>query len=108
MAFRQQIGPPASAKQVQQLLALLEVAGYDDFRSARGPLRLTQRQGLGKFTNAEAVVLIEQLEREAEEPAVDDAVPTASGGVTPRPLRDTPTEVLVAELRRRGWNGTTS
>ncbi len=108
MAFGQQIGPPASGKQVQQLRSLLEAAGYDDFRSARGPLRLTQRQGLGKFTNAEAVVLIDQLEHEAEASAMDDAVLSAPAKATPRPLRDTPTEVLVAELRLRGWESSKS
>ena len=103
MAFRPQDGPPASAKQVQQLRSLLEDAGYSDFRSARGPLGLTQRQGLGKFTNSEAETLIEQLELESDGLDLHDADVTARTNTALRPLRDTPTDVLVAELRLRGW-----
>jgi hypothetical protein len=106
VAFGQLIGSPASAKQVQRLRALLEAAGYDGFRSARGPLRLTQRQGLGKFTNTEAEALIGQLEHETEDPSVDDIEPNAPDLVTPSPLRDTPTDLLITELRRRGWSVT--
>lgn len=104
MAFRPPLGPSASHTQVQQLQALLAAAGYGDFRSARGPFRLTQRQGMGKFTSAEADALIGQLEAAEEEgPAGDDA-PAPRETATPRPLRDTPTELLVAELRTRGWD----
>ncbi len=35
MAFGQQSGPPASSKQVEELLALFEGAGYSSFREAR-------------------------------------------------------------------------
>ena len=105
MAFRQQIGPPASTKQVQQLLALLKEAGHADFRSARGPLGLTQRQGLGKFTQAEADAIIEQLEREAADVEDRDAaVPIAPARVVQRPLQSTSTEQLIAELHHRGWS----
>lgn len=65
MAFGQPSGPPATAKQVQQLLALLQAAGHSDFRDARGPLGFTQRQAAGKFTRDEADAFIEQLEAEA-------------------------------------------
>ena len=106
MTFRPPTGPPATAKQVRQLRALLEDAGYADFRSARGPLGLNQRQGLGKFSNAEAEVLIEQLEREAEDCPPDDAVLSSPAPTTPRPLRDVPTDALVAELQLRGWEAT--
>jgi len=66
---------------------------------------LTQRQAGGKFTRAEAEVLIERL-RDTEE----DGVP-AAGGSVPRPkpsaaeraLRRHTTEELAAELQRRGW-----
>jgi hypothetical protein len=34
MAFGQRSGPPASARQVQELLALLREAGHTDFRDA--------------------------------------------------------------------------
>ena len=66
MAFGQQSGPPATAKQVQQLLSLLQAAGHSDFRDARGPLGFTQRQAAGKFSRDEADAFIETLEAEAE------------------------------------------
>ena len=66
MAFGQQSGTPASARQLKSLLTLLEHAGYTGFRDARGPLGFTQRQGGGKFTGPEAEAFIEQLEGEAE------------------------------------------
>ena len=61
MAFGQQQGPPASARQVQELLVLLQEAGHSDFRDARGPMGFTQRQAAGKFTRTEADALLEQL-----------------------------------------------
>ena len=64
MAFGQQpSGPPASAKQVQQLLSLVRAAGHVDFRDARGALGLTQRQAGGKFSRDEAEVLCELVGR---------------------------------------------
>jgi hypothetical protein len=105
VAFRQQIGHPATVKQVEQLRSLLGDAGYSDFRSARGPLGLSQRQGLGKFTGPEAALLIEQLELDKEQCALDAGAGASDGTATaaPRPLRDTPTDALVAELQLRGW-----
>ena len=91
MAFGQQPGPPASARQVQELLALLREAGYSDFRDARGPMGFNQRQAGGKFTRDEAEALIEQLQE-----AGGDAPPSAA-------LRDVPAQELAAELQRRGW-----
>lgn len=103
MAFRQQIGPAASAKQTQRLLDLFMEAGYDDFRSARGPFGLTQRQGLGKFTHAEAEEMIERLESQAVEVEAPAAVPrTPPRAAARRPLQDASTEELTDELRRRG------
>lgn len=67
MAFGQPTGPPASSGQVRQLLALISAAGYADFREARGPLRLTQRQAGGRFTGDEADALIAQLETEKDD-----------------------------------------
>jgi len=104
VAFRQQVGPAASAKQTQRLLALFMEAGYGDFRTARGPFGLTQRQGLGKFTHAEAEAMIERLESEAVEVEAPTAVTrTPPQAAAQRPLLDASTEELAAELRRRGW-----
>ncbi len=117
MAFGQQSGPPASARQVQQLAALVERAGHSDFRDARGPLGLTQRQAAGKFTRDEADTLIEQLEAQADAEASADVEPsdTAPAPRAPRPvqrdekppvrttLRTVSSEILAAELQRRGW-----
>ena len=69
MAFGQQSGPPAPARQVQELLALLQDAGHVDFRDARGPMGFTQRQAAGKFTRDEATAFIDQLQE--AEPAED-------------------------------------
>jgi len=103
VAFRQPVGPSASASQVRRLQALLEDAGYADFRSARGPLGLTQRQGMGKFTNSEVEVLIDRLQRDAEEADRGELEPPAPKSASERPLRDAPTELLIAELHERGW-----
>jgi alkylation response protein AidB-like acyl-CoA dehydrogenase len=58
MAFGQSAGPPATGKQLQQLLSLLNGAGHSDFRDARGPMGFTQRQAGGKFTRDEADAFI--------------------------------------------------
>lgn len=104
MTFGQQSGPPASAKQVQELLALLQGAGHSGFRDARGPLGFTQRQANGKFTRDEAATFIDSFEGPGPEQAAMAAPrvpppPSASAGV----LRRMPDEHLAAELRRRGW-----
>ena len=62
MAFGQQTGPPASARQVRELLELLKEAGHSDFRDARGPMGFTQRQAGGKFSRDEAAAFIDQLQ----------------------------------------------
>jgi hypothetical protein len=122
MAFGQQSGPPATAKQVNELLALLEAAGHSDFRDARGPLGFTQRQAAGKFTRDEADAFIEQLQTEADNGDASDqrgdaAAPVAAPAPTvqatrqrSRPtstsdsaLRKIPNDQLAAELQRRGW-----
>ena len=101
MAFGQQSGPPASARQVQELLALLQEAGHVDFRDARGPMGFTQRQAGGRFTRDEAAAFIEQL----QEGAVDsgDSPPAAPLTRADQALRQIPAEQLAAELQRRGW-----
>ena len=115
MAFGQPSGPPASAKQVKELLELLNAAGHSDFRDARGPLGFTQRQAGGKFTRDEADEFITRLQEEAEFAAATGTAPEA---VTPssapelRPktkkipsksLAAVPSEDLAAELQSRGW-----
>lgn len=91
MPFGQQPGPSASARQLQELRALLREAGYSDFREARGPMGLNQRQAGGKFTRDEAEALIGQLQG-------------ASGDALSSPaLHDVPAQELAAELQRRGW-----
>jgi hypothetical protein len=117
MAFGQSSGPPATGKQVAELLALVQAAGHTDFRDARGPLGLNQRQAAGKFTRDEADAFITQLQ-DAEHA---EAAPSPSPAVVPRPiakvakvaaarpssteaaLRKVPSEALAAELQRRGW-----
>jgi hypothetical protein len=103
MAFGQQQGPPASAKQVHELLALLRDVGHSDFRDARGPMGFTQRQAGGKFTRTEVDVFLEQL-RDAE-PGSDQLVEVPTWRRYPREevLREITTEHLAVELRRRGW-----
>jgi hypothetical protein len=54
-------GPPASPKQLQYLLSLIQGAGHGGFRDARRPLELTSRQAGGKFTVGEASELIDRL-----------------------------------------------
>ena len=108
MAFGDFKGPPATHGQVKQLTELVESAGHSDFRDARGPLGLTQRQAGGKFTRDEAEALIERLETEQD----TDTAPTNSShtGLIDRreakyvaTLRKTPDDLLAAELQRRGW-----
>lgn len=76
MAFGQSSGPPATGKQVNQLLELLAAAGHSDFRDARGPMGFNQRQAGGKFTRDEADAFIEQLEAEVN----GDGPPSESSG----------------------------
>lgn len=101
MAFGQSSGPPATGKQVRELLDLLATAGHSDFRDARGPMGFTQRQAAGKFTRDEADEFISQLESEA-----DGTVPARSTDPSlagDSSLADVPAEALAAELQRRGW-----
>lgn len=103
MAFGQQSGPPASARQLHELLALLEAAGHAGFRDARGPLGFTQRQGSGKFTRDEAAAFIERLQ-DADAAGVAITVdPTPRQSTAEQLLRHLPAEQLAAELERRGW-----
>jgi hypothetical protein len=103
MAFGQQQGPPATARQVQELLVLLQEAGHSDFRDARGPMGFTQRQAGGKFTRTEAEELLERLQNPETDAAAPMEVPIWRRSVQDDVLGQIPAERLAVELRRRGW-----
>jgi len=103
MAFGQQSGPPASTREVKELLSLLQGLGHSDFRDARGPLGLTQRQAAGKFTRDEAAELLERLQLTADDPAPVAARPPITKPTVDPSLRRVPAERLANELTRRGW-----
>ncbi len=97
MPFGQQPGPPASQSQMRELSTLLQETGYSDLRTARGPMGFTQRQAGGRFTRDEAEAFLERL-RNAEPD------PEASAEEADEPaVHHIRTDLLVAELRRRGW-----
>ncbi|HVB05779.1 MAG TPA: hypothetical protein VNF07_05990 [Acidimicrobiales bacterium] len=103
MAFGQQSGPPAPPRVVAELLERVQEAGYADFREARHPLGLNQRQAAGRFTRDEASALLEQLQA-----LEDDAPPTAAppprrGSAAQELLAMVSDKQLAAELERRGW-----
>jgi hypothetical protein len=107
VAFGQQAGPPAPARQVQELLALLKAAGHTDFRDARGPMGFTQRQAAGKFTRDEVGAFIERLQYElgdGDAPVPEERPPGPSSAE--RALRRFGSEQLASELQRRGWTVT--
>lgn len=119
MAFGQASGPAAGHAQLKELQELLGRAGYVDFRSARGPYQLNQKQGAGKFTRDEADDLIARLRDELGDPADDEPSPppepapkatkaSAAAGPAKQPatLRTLPDAVLVGELERRGYTVT--
>ena len=103
MPFGQQSGPPASASQMRELAELLHEAGHTDLRDARGPMGFTQRQAGGKFTRDEAEAFIVRL-RDAGSHG-DGPEPESSPTEEPA-LHHMRTDLLVAELRRRGWTVT--
>jgi hypothetical protein len=106
VAFGQQSGPPASARQIRELLALLNDAGHTDFRDARGPMGFTQRQAAGKFTVKEAEAFIDGLQNAEAGAASPVTDPEASLSPAQRAMRRVPAEQLAAELQRRGWTVT--
>jgi hypothetical protein len=103
MAFGQQSGPPASAKQVRELLDLLKGAGHSDFRDARGPMGFTQRQAAGKFSRDEAAEFIAQLLDAESDGSIAIAAPTWRQSAQEQVLSSLPSDQLAGELRRRGW-----
>ena len=107
MAFGQASGPPATGKQVRELEELLEAAGHDGFRDARGPMGFNQRQAGGKFTRDEAQAFIDQLEQEAhdDEPAPVRTTPAVRLTSAERAVRALSDNELLAEVERRGLTG---
>jgi hypothetical protein len=103
MAFGQQSGPPATARQVRELLGLLNDAGHSDFRDARGPMGFTQRQAGGKFTRDEAEAFIERLQEIEHENGEEASASSPRLSAAEQGLRRMPAERLAAELQRRGW-----
>jgi hypothetical protein len=103
MAFGQQSGPPASSRQVQELLTLLQEAGQRDFRDARGPMGFTQRQAAGRFTRDEAAAFIERLQDAELDAGKPVEAPVWRHSGQEQLLRRIPAEQLAVELRRRGW-----
>jgi len=114
MAFGQPAGPPASAKQMRRLQELILAAGHTDFRDARGPLQLNQRQAGGRFTRDEADEFIARLEAEVEgefegevegqnQPVQTSTTITPAVSAAQSKLQSFPDAVLAAELQRRGW-----
>jgi hypothetical protein len=104
MAFGDQKGPPASPRRVRELLDLLQSAGHDDFRDARGPMGFTQRQAAGKFTRDEVDAFVAQLqEAEGTGEAPARAPRAARASTADETLAKVSAERLAAELQRRGW-----
>ena len=107
MAFNQPSGPPASAKQVKDLLELLIAAGHTDFRDARGPMGFSQRQANGKFTRDEADAFIARLQDDAHGSGEAISAPDTPAPRKPSPaersLKKVSSEALAAELQSRGW-----
>jgi hypothetical protein len=120
MTFGRQSGPPASARQMDYLRALVERAGHSGWRDARGPLGLTQRQAGGRFTRDEASALIDRLLKgEDGDPGPsgdsdggmlgDDGPDSAADRLAAEQatiLRGMPAGLLAGELERRGWTVT--
>jgi hypothetical protein len=106
MAFGQQSGPPASARQVRALLELLRHAGHTDFRDARGPMGFTQRQAAGKFTRDEAEAFIDGLQDTETEVPPPVTAPDRKLPPQQRTMSRFSAEQLAAELTRRGWTVT--
>jgi hypothetical protein len=103
MAFGQQSGPPASAREVRELLTLLQDAGFEDFRDARGQMWFTQRQAGGKFSRDEAAAFVDRLQGAEADPGTPVVAPAPRMTAAELALRRIPTVQLAAELERRGW-----
>jgi hypothetical protein len=103
MAFGQQAGPPASARQLQELNQLVRDSGHEGLREARHPLGLTQRQAAGRFTRDEADGLIARLQATDEAPPTTAPAESSRSTAAQQMLRVMPADQLAIELERRGW-----
>ena len=103
MAFGQQAGPPASARQLQELTQLVRDNGHEGLREARHPLGLTQRQAAGRFTRDEADDLISRLQASDDAPPTPESAESARSAAAQQVLRVMPADQLAIELERRGW-----
>jgi hypothetical protein len=123
MAFGQQSGPPASAKEVAHLEALLGEAGYSSFKEARHMYGLNQRQAAGKFTRDEAAELLArlangdgQLDAATASAVVEETADAMASGRAAadraakrqahreaEQVAALPDDLLADELVRRGW-----
>jgi len=103
MALGRPLGPPAGRRQIDRLLDLLAAAGFNDFREARGPLGLTQRQGAGRFTHQEADELISRLEAESDGLEPPPRTGRVRQSAAEKAVASASSEMLAAELQRRGW-----
>jgi hypothetical protein len=86
---------------MKELLALLRDVDHTDFRDARGPMGLTQRQAAGKFTRDEAEAFIARLQGNELDGSALAAAPAASLSLQEQLMRHLPAEQLAVELRRR-------
>lgn len=105
MAFEQSSGPPATHKQIDELLELLMTAGFQDFREARYQMDFSQRQAGGKFSRDEAdeYISILQERAEMEGDSIAPVQPATRVSPTEKALRMFSDADLAAELQRRGW-----
>ena len=103
MAFGQQSGRPANARSVEALLEQVRQAGFSDFREARHPLGLTQRQAGGRFTQDEVDGLISQLGASDSAEQLPFSADMKVSVAAEKLLRAIPAEQLAIELERRGW-----
>lgn len=123
MAFGQQAGPPASAREITQIEEVLAAAGYSSLREARHIYGLTQRQAAGKFTRNEAAELLARigagegtLDADEASAVIEQSADTLAAGraSSERSARRAaerqaeqvaalPDELLADELVRRGW-----
>lgn len=123
MAFGQHSGPPASAKEVAHLEALLGEAGYSSFKEARHIYGLTQRQASGKFSRDEAAELLArltsgegELDAETASAVVEETADALASGRAAadraakraayrqaEQVAALPDDLLADELVRRGW-----